>query len=115
MIAPAAVAGAATACADTGRLLLMRRWAGIGSVTVGAPTNPAPLECLPGNAAEEEAMDRACLAIWREHGHPRWDDETGVADKQPVRHRIDCQCVSVEVQVDGVDHVISISSRLVHN
>ena len=55
------------------------------------------------------------LSIWREHGQPRWDDETGVTDKESVRHRIDRQGVSVEMQVNGVDHVIRISSILVHN
>jgi hypothetical protein len=57
----------------------------------------------------------ASLTIWREHGQPRWDGETGVSDKQPVRHRIDCQGMSVEVQVNGVDHLISIRGSLVHN
>jgi hypothetical protein len=57
----------------------------------------------------------ASLAIWREHGQPRWNGETGVADKQPVRRRIDRQGVSVEMQVDGVDHAISVGSSLVHN
>jgi len=79
-------------------------------------SNTRSLTPAPASSTQQSLHERAAsLEIWREHGQPRWDGETGITDKKPMRHRIDRQGVSIEMQVKGVDHMVRISSILVHH